>query len=55
MACIGTLRQGMLLNGVDLMRVAGFVSAAHTSDIIEETVQAFERTLTRMQQEGLLS
>ena len=51
----GTLRQGMLLNGVDLMRVAGFVSAAHTSDIIEETVQAFERTLTRMQQEGLLS
>ncbi len=51
----GILRQGMLLNGVDLMRVAGFVSAAHTSDIIEETVQAFERTLTRMQQEGLLS
>jgi glutamate-1-semialdehyde 2,1-aminomutase len=48
------LRQGMLLNGVDLMRVAGFVSAAHTSDIIEMTVQAFDQTITRMQHETLL-
>jgi glutamate-1-semialdehyde aminotransferase len=45
----------MLLNGVDLMRVAGFASAAHTDDIIEETVRAFERTLTRMQREGLFA
>jgi glutamate-1-semialdehyde 2,1-aminomutase len=49
------LRQGMLLHGVDLMRVAGFVSAAHTAEIIEETVQAFDRTISRMQQEGLLA
>jgi glutamate-1-semialdehyde 2,1-aminomutase len=49
------LRKGMLLNGVDLMRVAGFVSAAHTPEIIAETVQAFDRTITRMQQEGLLT
>ena len=49
------LRKGMLLNGVDLMRVAGFVSAAHTSEMIEETVQAFDRTIVRMQQEGLLA
>jgi glutamate-1-semialdehyde 2,1-aminomutase len=49
------LRQGMLLNGVDLMRVAGFVSAAHTTEIIEATVQAFDRTIRRMQQEGLLA
>ncbi len=48
------LRKGMLLHGVDLMRVAGFVSAAHTPEIIEETIRAFDRTLTRMQQEGLL-
>src|SRR5262249_39070640 len=48
------LRKGMLLNGVDLMRVAGFVSAAHTPEIIAETVQAFDRTLGRMQREGLL-
>jgi glutamate-1-semialdehyde aminotransferase len=44
----------MLLNGVDLMRVAGFVSAAHTPELIAETVQAFDRTVVRMQQEGLL-
>lgn len=49
------LRQGMLLNGVDLMRVAGFVSAAHTSDIIDTTIQAFDRTVVRMQNEGLFS
>jgi glutamate-1-semialdehyde 2,1-aminomutase len=48
------LRKGMLLNGVDLMRVAGFVSAAHTPELIAETVQAFDRTIVRMQQEGLL-
>jgi glutamate-1-semialdehyde 2,1-aminomutase len=48
------LRQGMLLHGVDLMRVAGFVSAAHTPDVIAATVEAFERTIGRMQQEGLL-
>jgi glutamate-1-semialdehyde aminotransferase len=48
------LRKGMLLNGVDLMRVAGFVSAAHTPEVIAETVQAFDRTLGRMQREGLL-
>ncbi|GIX47695.1 MAG: aspartate aminotransferase family protein [Candidatus Tectimicrobiota bacterium] len=48
------LRKGLLLNGVDLMRVAGFVSAAHTPEIIEATVQAFDRTLARMQQEGLV-
>jgi glutamate-1-semialdehyde 2,1-aminomutase len=49
------LRRSMLLNGVDLMRVAGFVSAAHTAELIEATVQAFDRTIGRMQQEGLLA
>ena len=49
------LRKGMLLNGVDLMRVAGFVSAAHTPEMIAETVQAFDRTVARMQQEGLFT
>ena len=48
------LRQGMLLNGVDLMRAAGFVSAAHTPDIIEQTIQAFDDTVGRMLEEGLL-
>ncbi len=48
------LRQGMLLNGVDLMRVSGFVSAAHTSEMIDETIQAVDQTLMRMQHEALL-
>jgi hypothetical protein len=37
------------------MRVAGFVSAAHTPELITETIQAFDRTIERMQQEGLLT
>ena len=49
------IHRSMLLNGVDLMRAAGFVSAAHTPEIIEATVQAFDRTIGRMQQEGLLA
>jgi glutamate-1-semialdehyde 2,1-aminomutase len=49
------IRQGMLLHGVDLMRAAGFVSAAHTPDIIEATVQAFDRTISRLQQEKILA
>lgn len=49
------LRKGMLLQGVDLMRAAGFVSAAHSADIIEATLEAFEQVIVRMQQEGLLS
>lgn len=49
------LRKGMLLNGVDLMRAAGFVSGAHTQEMIEETIQAFDRTLGRMQAEGFFN
>ncbi len=48
------LRLGMLLNGVDLMRVAGHVMAAHTKDDIQLVVDAFEATLDRMQKEGIL-
>lgn len=48
------IRRGMLLNGVDLMRAAGFVSAAHTPEIIDSTIQSFDRTIGRLQQEGLL-
>ena len=49
------LRKGMLLNGVDLMRAAGFVSGVHTPEMIEETIQAFDRTLSRMQAEGFFN
>jgi glutamate-1-semialdehyde aminotransferase len=49
------LRKGMLLQGVDLMRVAGFVSAAHTPEIISETIHAFDQTIIRLQQEGIFN
>ena len=37
---------------MDLMR-RGFLSAAHTPDLVEETVQAFDRTLARLQAKGV--
>ncbi len=44
---------GMLLNGVDLFRGGGLVSAVHSEADIDATIGAFEATLVRMQQEGL--
>src|SRR5207245_8283319 len=48
------LRKGRPLKGVALMRVAGFVSAAHTPELIAESVQACDCTIPCMQQQGLL-
>jgi len=48
------LRKAMLLEGVDLMRSGGFVSAAHTEDDIAETAAAFGRALRRLRREGIL-
>ena len=48
------LQDGMLLEGVHLFRGAGFVSTAHTEADVERTVTAFERTLRRLQAEGLV-
>lgn len=42
------LRKAMLLEGVDLMRSGGFLSAAHGDEELEETVQAFDRALERL-------
>lgn len=48
------LRKAMILEGVDLMRTNGFLSAAHTDDDIEMTCQALSRALGRMRREGSL-
>jgi glutamate-1-semialdehyde 2,1-aminomutase len=40
------LRKAMLLEGVDLMRNGGFLSAAHTADDIDKTIEAFAKILT---------
>ena len=50
----GTVRQSMILNGVDLMNTGGFMSAIHSDDDIDRTVVAFERTLERLSSDGLL-
>lgn len=42
------LRKAMLIEGVDLMRSGGFLSAAHTETDVDETIQAFRRALARL-------
>jgi glutamate-1-semialdehyde 2,1-aminomutase len=46
------LRRGMLNEGVDLMALGMMVSAAHTADDVDRTVEAFRRTLRAMKDEG---
>lgn len=49
------LHCGMLLRGVHLYRGCGFLSDAHTEEDVELAVEAFEATLGRLQEEGLLA
>ncbi len=48
------LHAGMLLEGVHLFQGRGFLSTAHTEADVERTVEGFERTLRRLQSEGLV-
>jgi glutamate-1-semialdehyde 2,1-aminomutase len=49
------LKQGCLNNGVDLMGFSGgLVSAVHQPADIDFTVEAFDRTLAQMQEQGIL-
>jgi glutamate-1-semialdehyde 2,1-aminomutase len=48
------LSLGMLLEGVDLFGGGGLLSVTHSADDVDFTVEAFERTVTRMRQEGLI-
>ena len=43
---VNALRQAMLLNGVDFWGFAGMTSAAHTPEVIQQTVKAFEAATT---------
>ncbi|CAA9579364.1 MAG: aminotransferase, Class III pyridoxal-phosphate dependent [uncultured Thermomicrobiales bacterium] len=42
------LHLGMLLEGVELFHGGGFLSAAHTDEDVDETLDAFDRVLERM-------
>jgi glutamate-1-semialdehyde 2,1-aminomutase len=50
-----TMRQSMLLNGVDTMRTNGFMSAVHGEEDIERTVRAFDGMLQRLKEAGLIA
>jgi glutamate-1-semialdehyde 2,1-aminomutase len=45
----------MLLRGVHLFHGGGFLSDAHTDADVEVTIDAFEATVERLQEEGLLA
>ncbi|MFQ5658049.1 MAG: aspartate aminotransferase family protein [Candidatus Methylomirabilales bacterium] len=47
------LRSAMILNGVDIPPIHGWISAIHTEEDIALTVQAFEKALELLQADGL--
>jgi glutamate-1-semialdehyde 2,1-aminomutase len=49
------LRCALILNGVDICALHGWVSAAHTGEDVERTVQAFEKALLLMREDGFFS
>lgn len=48
-----TLRAAMILNGVDIPPVHGWISAVHSEEDIALTVEAFEKTVRMLQAERL--
>ena len=46
------LRCALILNGVDIAPLHGWVSAVHSEADVEETVHAFEKALILMQEDG---
>jgi len=51
---IHAMRQGMLLNGVDLWGFAGMTSCEHTDAVIDDTIRAVETAVGMLQTESLL-
>lgn len=49
------LRCALILNGVDIAPLHGWVSAVHTGEDIEKTVQAFEKALILMGEDGFFA
>jgi len=51
---VWALRRGMLNEGVDLMETGGLVSAAHTGEDVDRTLEALARTVRQMKEERIL-
>ncbi|HEX3151856.1 MAG TPA: aminotransferase class III-fold pyridoxal phosphate-dependent enzyme [Gemmataceae bacterium] len=47
-------RQAMLLNGVDIPGLGGWLMAAHSAEDIERTVQAVARSIEMLQADGII-
>lgn len=50
-----SIRQGMLLHGIDFMGVDGLTSAVHSMEDIEHTTASFDATLTRLRDDGIIA
>jgi len=51
----GPLSAAMLLEGVDLFNTGGLLSIAHTPDDIDFTIEAFDRSISRLKRDALLA
>lgn len=51
----GVLTAGMLLYGAHLFHAGGLLSMKHTEEDIERTVEAFDKTIVRMKDEGFFN
>ncbi len=49
------LRCALVLNGLDICPLHGWVSAVHSDEDVQRTVQAFEKALLLMQEDGFFS
>jgi glutamate-1-semialdehyde 2,1-aminomutase len=49
------LRCALILNGVDICAFHGWISAVHTDEDVERTVQAFEKALLLLREDGFFS
>src|SRR5690606_18971521 len=49
------LHQGMINGGVDVLHAGGLQRAAHSEEDNAKTIEAFDRTVARMADEGLFS
>ncbi len=49
------LRCGLILNGVDMCPLHGWISAVHTDEDVQRSVQAFEKALLLLREDGFFS
>jgi len=51
---VGSLRSGLLLNGIDISGGGGMAMAAHTEEDVKQTIAAFDQTIEWMKADGLV-